>query len=85
MNAIEELEICINRINRRIQEENDAILTISAQLVSSLQHPSTNVFSIACDIEVAHKRMQTALAEIDALKRERDAYQESMHILMDCM
>lgn len=85
MNAIEEIEICINRLTRRIDEESNRVLTISAQLVQSLQHPSTNTFSIACDVEVAHKRMQAALAEIGSLKRERDAYCEAIHILMDCM
>lgn len=84
MKAIEELEICANRINRRIQEQNDTILAIRDQLIRSLQHPSTNTFSIACDVEVAHKRMQAALAEIDALNRELSAYNEAIAILADC-
>lgn len=85
MQAHEELEICVNRINHRIHAENESILAIRDQLISSLNHPSSNPFSIACDIEIAHKRMQAALAEIDALKRELSAYSEAAAILADCM
>ena len=84
MKVTEEFEVAANRIKRRIQEENDSILAIRDQMINTLQCSSGNPFAIACEVEVAGKRMAKALAEIDALNRELNAYNEAIFILKDC-